>query len=453
MSNHDKLMISVAGIRGVVGTSLTTDAVLKFAAAFGTFAGGGPIVLGRDSRLSGPVMEMAVEAGLRSVGCDVIRIGIVPTPTVQLMTRLLKAKGGIAITASHNPSQWNALKFVSGQGLFLDKGQGEKVIALFHSGRFAYKQYDRLGGSEDYPNAIGDHVAKILKLSFLDIPAIRRKKFKVVTDTCHGAGGPIFSLLLKELGCRAISLHNETSGKFSRPIEPQAKNLKELEKAVVAHQADIGFATDADVDRLSLVSDKGKAIGEEYSLALVARFMFSHFKTQAVTNLSTSRMIDDLAGQFKTSVIRTPVGEANVVGAMKKHQAKIGGEGNGGIIIPELNYARDATAGIALILQMMTEENPPLSRIVEKLPRYHMVKTTLTVKDPERFLIKTRKMFSQCKIDKRDGLKYTWPDAWVHIRASGTEPIVRVIAEAREEKTARGLVRQMIGNDPAPCLP
>ncbi len=447
MSTHDKLMISVAGIRGVVGTSLPPELALKFAAAFGTFVGGGPVVLGRDSRLSGPVMEMAVEAGLRSVGCQVIRIGIVPTPTVQLMTRLLKAKGGIAITASHNPSQWNALKFVSGGGLFLDKGQGEKVIALFHSGKFDHKKYDRLGSSREYPEAINDHVSKILKLSFLDIPAIRRKKFKVVVDTCHGAGGPIFSLLLKELGCRVISLHNESSGKFSRPIEPQAKNLKELEKAVIAHRADIGFATDADVDRLSLVSDRGKAIGEEYSLALAARFMFSHFKTKAVTNLSTSRMIDDLAGQFKTSVIRTPVGEANVVGAMKKHRALIGGEGNGGIIIPELNYARDASAGIALILQVLTEENLPLSQIAEKIPSYHMIKTTLTIKDPKRFLVETAKIFTQCKIDKRDGLKYIWPDAWVHVRASGTEPIVRVIAEAREVKKTRWLVRQIIGNN------
>jgi phosphomannomutase len=437
-------MISVAGVRGIVGTSLTTDAVLKFAAAFGTFAGGGPIVLGRDSRLSGPVMEMAVEAGLRSVGCQVIRIGIVPTPTVQLMTRLLKAKGGIAITASHNPSQWNALKFVSGQGLFLDKGQGEKVIAIFHSGKSAYKKYDRLGGSREYSNAINDHVARMLKLSFLDIPAIKRKNFKVVVDTCHGAGGPIFTLLLKELGCRVVSLHNETNGKFSRPIEPLAKNLGELEKAVIAHRADIGFATDADVDRLSIVSDKGQAIGEEYSLALAAGFMFSHFKTKAVTNLSTSRMIDDVAHQFKTSVIRTPVGEANVVGAMKKHRALIGGEGNGGIIIPEINYARDATAGIALILQMMTEENLSLSQIVQKIPSYHMIKTTLTVKDPKKFLGRTSGIFTQCKIDKRDGLKYIWPDAWVHIRASGTEPIVRVISEAREEKTARGLVKEII---------
>lgn len=435
-------MISVAGIRGVVGTSLTPDLALKFAAAFGTLAGGGPIVLGRDSRLSGPVMEIAVEAGLRSVGCQVIRIGIVPTPTVQLMTKILKAKGGIAITASHNPSQWNALKLVSGQGLFLDKGQGEKVIAIFHSGKFACKKYDRLGGSKDHANAINDHVARILKLSFLDISAIRRKKFKVVVDTCHGAGGPIFGLLLERLGCRTVQLHEETNGRFSRPIEPSAKSLKELERAVARRRADIGFATDADVDRLSLVSDKGKAIGEEYSLALAARFMFARSRTKAITNLSTSRMIDDIAGQAGTKVIRTPVGEANVVAAMKRHGALIGGEGNGGIIIPELNYARDATAGLALILQMMTEGRGPLSQIVDGLPRYHMVKATLSVRDPGQFLKRAEKQFAGFLADRRDGLKFVWPDAWLHVRASGTEPIVRVIAEARDGGRTEELVKE-----------
>lgn len=433
-------MISVAGIRGVIGTSLTPEVALRFAAAFGTFAGPGPVVLGRDSRLSGPMIEKAVEAGLRSVGCDVIKIGIVPTPTVQLMTKLLRARGGIAVTASHNPPQWNALKFVSGGGLFLNKTQGKKVISIFHKGNFAFKKYDRLGSVKKYPTAAEEHVERILKLSFLNTDAVRRRKFRVVIDTCHGAGGPIFSLMLKSLGCQVISLHNEPNGKFSRPIEPLAKNLGELERAVIDNQADIGFATDADVDRLSIVSEEGRALGEEYSLALAAGFMFSHLKTKAVTNLSTSRMIDDLAAGCRTSVIRTPVGEANVVGAMIRSRAKIGGEGNGGIIIPELNYARDATAGMALILQMMAEQGEPISRIAARIPGYQMIKTTLTVRDPAVFLKRTEKVFTKCRIDRKDGIKYVWPDSWVHIRASGTEPIVRVIAEAKTEKTVRELI-------------
>jgi phosphomannomutase len=440
-------MISVAGVRGVVGTSLTPEVVLRFSAAMGRLAGGGPIVLGRDSRLSGPVIEMAAEAGLRSVGCQVIRIGIVPTPTVQLMVKLLKARGGIAITASHNPPQWNALKFISRQGLFLSREQGGQLLSIYHSPSVAYKKYDRLGGSREYSESLADHVRIISRMSFLDLPAIRRKHFTVVTDTCHGAGGPIFERLLKDLGCRVVSLHRETSGKFSRAIEPLARNLKELEKAVLRHRADIGFATDADVDRLSIVSDQGKAVGEEYSLALAAKFMFSHCR--AVTNLSTSRMIDDIAGQFGSKVIRTPVGEANVVEAMKKHRARIGGEGNGGIIIPELNYARDATAGMALLLQMMTEEDLPVSRLADALPRYHMIKAVLNAEDPGSFLQRAENLFPGCQADRRDGLKFTWPDAWLHVRASGTEPIVRVIAEAEQRGRARQLIAAVGNAGPA----
>jgi phosphomannomutase len=435
-------MISVAGIRGVVGTSLTSDLALKYAAAFGTFIGKGSAIVGRDSRISGPVIEQAVEVGLRSVGCNVIKIGIVPTPTVQLMTKLLKAKGGIAITASHNPPQWNALKLISGEGLFLNQEQGKKVISIFENNAFAFKKFDGLGTCQRYPLAIQEHVEKILGLPYIDINSIKKRAFKVVIDTCHGAGGPIFQLLLENLGCQVISLHHDTNGKFSRPIEPMAKNLGELEKAVLKYRADIGFATDADVDRLSIVTDKGKAAGEEYSLVLVARYMFSHFQTNAVTNLSTSRMIDDIASEYGAKVIRTAVGEANVVMGMKKSHALIGGEGNGGIIIPKLNYGRDASAGIALILQLLSRETQPISTIIDRLPKYHMIKATLNIKDPKKYLQKTEKIFTGCRKDKLDGIKYIWPDGWLHVRSSGTEPIVRIIAESKKQSAVKALVKK-----------
>ncbi|MDI6739490.1 MAG: phosphoglucosamine mutase [Candidatus Edwardsbacteria bacterium] len=433
-------MISVAGVRGVVGTSFTPDIALRFAAAFGNWCGRGAIVLGRDSRLSGPVIEAAVEAGLRGAGCDVIRLGIVSTPTVQLLTKTLKAKGGIAITASHNPTQWNALKFVSSLGLFLSKEQGREVSSRFQSNDLRFADHAHLGSVRDYAGAIGDHVDHILKLSFLDGPSIRRRRFKVVLDTCHGAGGPIFALLLKKLGCEVISLHPEPDGRFSRPIEPLAKNLGELERAVKRNRADIGFATDADVDRLSIVSERGKAIGEEYSLALAAKFMFSRKRGTAVANLSTSRMIDDIARMYDSSVVRTPVGEANVAAAMKSHRAVIGGEGNGGIIIPELNFARDATAGIALILQLLVSEKRNISQICADIPAYAMVKETVTIADPPRLLALAKNHFSSADIDGRDGYKFTFPDAWLHVRASGTEPIVRLFAEARTRSEAVRLI-------------
>jgi phosphomannomutase len=440
MKNKSNLMISVAGIRGVVGQSLTPENVSGFAAAFGTFCGQGRIVVGRDSRHSGPMLESAVEAALQSVGCDVIKIGIVPTPTVQLMVRELGARGGIAITASHNPPQWNALKFVSGQGIFLNQPQGRKVISLFQNKQQRYVGFDDLGFSFRYQTAIGDHVQRILDLPFLNLPLIKKRRYKVVTDTCRGAGGPIFELLLKELGCRVISLYPETNGDFPRPIEPQAKNLKALEAAVKKHKADIGFATDADVDRLSLVSNRGKALGEEYSLALAVMFMLRNKKGPVVTNLSTSRMVEDAAARFGVKAIRTAIGEANVVGAMKKSRAVVGGEGNGGIIIPTLNYGRDATAGMALILQLMAGSGRSISQLAEELPHYSMIKETLEVKDPAKLLALVKKKYAGQKMDASDGVKVIFHDAWVHVRSSGTEPIVRVIAEGKDRKTTQGLV-------------
>lgn len=445
MSSHDKLMISVAGVRGVVGTSLTPAVALRFAAAFGSYAGRGRVVVGRDSRLSGPVIEQAVEAGLRSVGCGVVRIGVVPTPTVQLTTRMLKARGGIAITASHNPPQWNALKFVSARGLFLTKPQGGEVLDRYRRGAFRHADYAHQGPAIDLPGAAAAHVAAILKLPFLDLAAIRRRRFTVVTDTCHGAGGPIFGLLLRELGCRVVALHAEPTGMFSRPIEPLAKNLAELERAVRQHHADVGFATDADVDRLSIVSERGRALGEEYSLALAADFMLSRRRGTAVTNLSTSRMIDEVAARRGGTVVRTPVGEANVVAGMMRRRAVIGGEGNGGIIIPGLNHARDATAGIALILQLLADEGRPISAIAAALPAYRMIKGTIAVERPARLLAAVARHFCGATVDRRDGIKAVLPGAWVHVRASGTEPIVRVIAEAATAAGARKLVNTVKG--------
>lgn len=444
MASHDKLMISVAGVRGVVGTSLTPDIALRFAAAFGSYAGRGRVVVGRDSRLSGPVIERAVEAGLRSVGCGVVRIGVVPTPTVQLMTRMLRARGGIAITASHNPPQWNALKFVSARGLFLTKRQGSEVLGRYGRGAFRYADFAHQGPAIDLPGAVAAHVDAILRLPFIDIAAIRRRRFTVVTDTCHGAGGPIFALLLRSLGCRVVQLHAEPTGMFSRPIEPLAKNLAELERAVIRHHADVGFATDADVDRLSIVSERGRALGEEYSLALAADFMLSRRRGSAVTNLSTSRMIDEVAQRHGGTVVRTPVGEANVVAGMKRHRAVIGGEGNGGIIIPGLNHARDAAAGIALVLQLMAESGRPISAIAADLPAYMMIKETVAVERPARLLAAVRRAFPGAAIDRRDGVKAVLPDGWVHVRASGTEPVVRVIAEAGDKAAAAALVKRVI---------
>lgn len=437
-----RLMISVAGIRGVVGDSLTPEVVARYAAAFGTFLGGGKVVLGRDSRPSGQMLEMAAEAGLRAAGCDVVRLGIVPTPTVQLMVKQFKARGGIAVTASHNPPQWNALKFMGRGGEFLDKETGREFLKLHGEGRIEYAAYGKLGGATDHPGAVSEHVDCVLALPFIPVARIKKKNVKVVVDTCHGAGGPIFKELLDRLGCKTISLHHETSGLFSRPIEPLARNLSELEAAVRKHRADAGFATDADVDRLSIVTEQGKAIGEECTLALAARHRLLKKRGLVVTNLSTSRMLDDIAGKSKSRVLRTAVGEANVVAAMRKNRAVLGGEGNGGVIIPELQYARDATAAMALVLAMMAESGRKLSVLAAGLPSYSMFKETFPCASPAVAVKKVAVFFHDRPQDHTDGVKVFFEDAWLHVRGSGTEPIVRAIAEASDPKRSYWLAKK-----------
>jgi phosphomannomutase len=437
-----RLMISVAGIRGIVGESLTPEAVSRYAAAFGTFLGRGKVVLGRDSRPSGQILEMAAEAGLRSSGCDVVRLGIVPTPTVQLMVKLMRACGGIAVTASHNPPQWNALKFVGRGGEFLDKEAGRQFLSLHDEGRLEYVPHDRIGEASDYHHAISDHVDRILALPFIPVTKIKNKKFKVAVDTCHGAGGPIFKELLERLGCKTVSLHHEPSGKFSRSIEPLARNLTELEAAVRKIKADAGFATDADVDRLSIVTEQGKAIGEECTLALAASRRLSQKRGLVVTNLSTSRMVEDIAEKFKAKVLRTAVGEANVVAAMKKNRAVLGGEGNGGVIIPELQYARDATAAMALVLGLMAESGQKLSKLASSLPAYHMIKETFHCQTPAVAVKRVAVYFHDRPQDHSDGVKVFFDDGWLHVRGSGTEPIVRVIAETSDSKRAYLLAKK-----------
>jgi len=441
--NHHRLMISVAGIRGIVGQGLTPEVAAGYAAAFGTFIGRGRVILGRDSRPSGQMMELAAEAGLRSVGCQVVKIGIVPTPTVQLMVKQLKARGGIAITASHNPPQWNALKFIGAGGGFLSRQEGQEMLAIHEEGRCLRAAYDEIGGVEVFDSALERHVETILKLPFVSAERIRRRRFRVVCDTCHGAGGPIFSMLLKKLGCHEVSLHYEASGEFPRPIEPRAENLRELERAVRRHRADVGFATDADVDRLSLVDETGRALGEEYTLPLAARYRLAQKPGVLVTNLSTSRMVEAVALSRKSRVARTSVGEANVVAAMKKHRAVLGGEGNGGVIIPELNYARDATAAMALILMLMAQSGQKLSRLAQSLPRYDMIKEEIETGSPAALVKKTAIYFHDRPQDHSDGVKVLFDDGWLHVRASGTEPVVRAIAEAEKGERARWWIERV----------
>jgi phosphomannomutase len=377
---YRNLMVSVSGVRGRVGDGLTPQIIAQFAAGFGAWAKergkGNKIVVGRDSRVSGPMFHRIVLGALQSVGCDVIDVGVVPTPTIQLAVEHHHAAGRLGITASHNPIEWNALKFIGPSGLFLDGAEGTEMRGVVE-GEIPYVTWDKLGAIEIDADAKTRHQNMILELPFIDVDGIRARKFHVALDCVRGAGGDFMPAFLERLGCRVSAINLETDGRFPRPPEPVAENLGELEALVKSSGAQIGFAVDPDVDRLALVSDEGKAIGEDYTLALAAKVVLKHRKGPVVTNLSTSRIVDDIAREQNREVVRAPVGEVNVATRMRSEKAAVGGEGNGGVILPELHLGRDAPAGAALILQLLHEENRPLSSIVGSYPRYSIVKDKL----------------------------------------------------------------------------
>jgi len=446
MSN-DGLMVSVSGIRGRVGEALTPEVVARYAAGFGAWASrpgaSRRVVVGRDSRVSGPMFHRAVLSALQSVGCDVIDVGLTTTPTCQLAVEHHHAAGGLMISASHNPIEWNALKFIGPTGLFLENSEGVEMRGLVESG-IPRARWDQLGQIELDESAVQRHIDRVLSIPYLDVEGIRRRRFNVALDCVRGAGAIIMPLLLDRLGCRLTAINLETDGLFPRSPEPVPENLGDLEQLVLRSGAAIGFAVDPDVDRLALVSDAGKAIGEDFTLALASRVVLRHKRGPVVTNLSTSRIVEDVAGAAGVPVIRAPVGEVNVAVRMRDEHSPVGGEGNGGVILSEVHLGRDAPVGAALLLQLLHEDDRSLSQIVSDLPRYSIVKDKLDRPDASLDTVydALRLAFTGAAVDTQDGLRLSWPDRWVHVRPSGTEPIVRVIAEAPTNREALDLVRR-----------
>jgi phosphomannomutase len=443
-----RLMVSVSGVRGRVGEGLTPEVVAHFAAAFGAYVlrgrPGQTVVLGRDSRVSGPMFSRAVVAALQSVGADVVDVGIAPTPSVQLAVEDLGAAGGLAVTASHNPIEWNALKFIGPSGMFLDAEQAAEMRALLE-GEIPRAQWRDLGGYREDAGAVERHLERILQIPFLDVDRIRRRHFRVALDCVRGAGGTLFPRLLEALGCDVEAINLETDGLFPREPEPVAANLGELEALVRSSGAAVGFATDPDADRLSLVDESGQAIGEDYTLALAARLVLRHRPGPVVTNLSTSRILDDVAAAAGVPLVRAPVGEINVARRMQAEGATVGGEGNGGVILPDVHLTRDAPVAAALILQLLAEDELPLSEIVGSLGgRYEIVKEKVPRPGGqlEAAYDALTERLQAPEADRQDGLRLAWPEQrrWAHLRPSGTEPIVRIIAEAPTRAEADELV-------------
>lgn len=447
MASGGGLMVSVSGIRGRVAEALTPEVVARYAAAFGAWSiaqgGSKQIVVGRDSRVSGPMFHRIVVGTLQLVGADVIDIGLTTTPGCQLSVEHHHAAGGLMLSASHNPIEWNALKLIGSTGLFLEASQGTAMRALLETG-IPYARWQDIGAVTEDPDAARRHLDAVLGIPYVNVEAIRARRFKVALDCVRGAGSTIMPMLLEHLGCEVVSINMEPDGRFPREPEPIPENLKELERLVKESGADIGFAVDPDVDRLALVADGGRAIGEDYTLALAARVVLRHRRGPLVTNLSTSQVVEDAAREAGIEAVRAPVGEVNVAVRMRELKAPIGGEGNGGVILPEVHLGRDAPIGAALLLQLLVEEGRSLSALVDSLPRYVIVKDKLDRPNASLDAVygALKAAFPDAAADTQDGLRLAWPDRWVHVRPSGTEPIVRVIAEAPDEAGARELVRR-----------
>jgi len=437
-------IVSVSGVRGVIGRDLRAEDVVGWGAAFATVLDGGEVLVGRDARASGPMVQAAVTAGLMSAGADAIDLGLCPTPTVQVAVPEHGASGGVVVTASHNPPEWNALKFVGPDGRFLARPQIEEVARTLREGTFRRRGAFEVGTASSHGGAVDLHIERILELGLVDVEGIRSAGFRVGVDACNGAGSVALPRLLEALGCRVFAHNCIPSGAFPRGPEPTPENIEEFCREVAARSLDAGFAVDPDADRLAVVTERGDAPGEESTLPLVAGYVLDRSPGPVGTNLSTSSMIDGVAKARGCEVHRSPVGEANVVSLMAQKSCVIGGEGNGGVIVPALHYGRDSLVGTALVLSAMAAAGVPLSSLCEDLPRYVMLKTKVdwTGGSLGEFFRSLREKWNTARFDESDGLKAAWKDKWVHVRPSGTEPVLRIIAEAPDGEEAAALLEE-----------
>jgi len=440
------LMVSVSGIRGIIGENLTPEVIVKYTSAYADFVKKGTVVIGRDARITGDMVSSIVTSTLLAKGIDVIDIGICPTPTVQLTVNKLKAQGGIAISASHNPNEWNALKLLNKTGQFMTPEENLQLKRLLPSADKNYKPWNKIGTRTDYKEGINDHVNSVLNLKYIQKAKIRRRKFKVLVDCVNGAGVYVIPGLLRKFGCEVIEMNCEKSGIFPRLPEPIPRNLKKTMKAVIESKADLGIVVDPDVDRLVLITEEGKPFSEENTIAQAVKFVLSKQKGNVVVNLSTTRAIEDIADEYGVKVFRSAVGEANVVKKMKQVKAVIGGEGSGGVIYPALHYGRDALVGIAITLQHLLEFGGKLSELKNSLPQYFILKEKIDISKSkvgaDKIIKSFAKKYKDEKVNTEDGIRIDFRKNWVHIRKSNTEPILRIIAEGKTKKEAKELVNQ-----------
>ena len=431
------LIRSASGLRGIAEDHFTPELIDKYISAFITTQNIKSCVIGRDGRPSGKQISQWVIDSFHKNGINVESCGLATTPTMQVITENENYDGGIVITASHNPSEYNGLKFLQTDGTFLSPEQCEELFKAVDQ-NVSIDSLDSIGVVSDYSTANEEHIEKVLAAKCIDADKIRKKKFKVVIDAVNGAGSFILPMLCEQLGCEVITMNCNGDGNFTRVAEPLAENLNELEQKVINVGADVGFATDPDGDRLSIVSNNGDAIGEEYTLVLAVKNYLNYQKSMVVTNLSTSMMLESIANE----TIRTRIGEAHVVQKMNELNIPIGGEGNGGVILEEVHLGRDSLVAISMILSLLSSSEKSISDEISNIPQYLMIKDKIRIDDKVDF-DSLETIFDCNEINKLDGIKFIWPKKWIHIRKSNTEPIIRIFAEAKTQEEVDELINTL----------
>lgn len=457
------LIKSISGIRGTIGgpsgENLTPPDVVKFTTAYvrliaARTEGRKPVVVvGRDARISGEMVSNLVEGTLLACGADVINAGLCTTPGTEMAVIVNRADGGIIITASHNPRQWNALKLLNSRGEFLSDAEGKQVLALSEE-EFDYPEIDAIGHVLSRAPFNDEHIRRVLALPLVDVEAVRRRRYKVVVDAVNSVGGVVIPKLLRELGCEVVELNCEPTGDFAHNPEPLPENLTGISEAVVREKADLGVVVDPDVDRLAFVSEDGTIFGEEYTLVAVADYILSKTPGDTVSNLSSSRALRDVTERHGCRYYASAVGEVNVTTKMREVGAVIGGEGNGGVIYPELHYGRDALVGTALFLTWLTERGLTMTQLRATYPSYFASKNKIQLTpaiDVDKVLREVKERYANENVNDIDGVKIDFPENWVHLRKSNTEPIIRVYTEAKSMDEADALAKRFIAEIEAIC--
>ncbi|MDV3805199.1 phosphoglucosamine mutase [Elizabethkingia anophelis] len=451
------LIKSISGIRGTiggnVGDNLTPIDAVKFTSAYGTFLKNGlqknnlKVIVGRDARISGPMIHQLVIQTLVALGIDVIDLGLSTTPTVEVAVLLEQTDGGIILTASHNPKQWNALKLLNNKGEFLNDTEGALILEIAESDNFDFADVDNLGTITEINDYMDRHINEVLNLKLVDVEAVKQQKFKVVVDGVNSSGGIVIPALLRKMGVEVIELYCEPNGHFPHNPEPLKEHLKDICELVVKEQADFGIVVDPDVDRLAFISNNGEMFGEEYTLVAVADYVLSKTAGNTVSNMSSSRALKDVTEKHGGTHEASAVGEVNVVELMKKNNAVIGGEGNGGIIYPEIHYGRDALVGVALFLTHLANQDLDVASLRTIYPAYYMSKNKIELTpeiNVDTILEEMQKRYSNEKITTIDGIKIDFADSWVHLRKSNTEPIIRIYTEAQTQQDANALAERVL---------